>query len=215
MKIRTILIAILTSVLSLCLQANEAFPEGTCKRWDHVDYQRKCGEVPNVNSLLHLRQKDDCAILEINARSHWNASGILFAKGFTYEIEVLKGDKTTWCDASIESTAEGWKVAETNTGNSGNCPIGKGGNSPVGPDVKFSGLTKWFILASEYFRRDSESNWFKLIGVVAGTEYQQGPIGKKGTLTPKSDGEFCSFANDLSWKYSNNSGILELKITRQ
>ena len=215
MKGRTILIAILTIVLPLYLQANEAFPEDTCKRLDYVDYQRKCGEIPNVNSLFHLSEKDDCAIIEINARSHWNASRIMLAEGITYEIEVLKGDKATWCDASIESTAEGWKVAGANTGNSGNCPIEKGKKSPVGPDVKLSGLTKWFVLASEYLRRDSESDWFKLIGVVAGTEYQQGPIGNKGTLTPKSDGEFCSFANDLSWKYYNNSGTLELKITRQ
>jgi hypothetical protein len=198
MKIRTILIAILTSILSFYIQANEAFPQGTCKRWDHVDYQRKCGEIPNMNSLLHLSKDGDCAIIEINAKSHWNASGILFEKDVRYQIEVEGGKNAKWKDKSIETTADGWCLP---------------------PKAKCEGTgdkaLDWIIGLMEPFRRAPDRNWFKLIGVVAGAEYQQDPIGNEGTLKPRSDGEFCSFANDLSWKYYNNSGTLKLKITRQ
>jgi hypothetical protein len=212
MKIRTILIAILTSILSFYIQANEAFPQGTCKRWDHVDYQRKCGEVPNVNSLLHLRQKDDCAIIEINAKSHWNASGILFEKDVPYTIEVIDGKNAKWKDTSIETTADGWCLPpKANKANEAKCE-GTGDKA-----------LDWVIGLLERFRRAPGHDWFYLMGaVVAGDkkpldntmEFDIG-VETKEPIIPPIEGEFCSFANDLSWTYYNNRGTLELQITRQ
>ncbi len=179
------------------LQAQEMSEEGCTQRI--VDYQRDCGAVVGQQSLFRLEKPGDCAKIEIDAESRWNASGILFEKGVAYHIRVIGGKDAVWYDEDIEATAEGWCTRP-------------------GSKCKRPGELKgWIIGLMEPLRLFSDHDWFYLMGAVAAEEYEQFPIGIeiKDPKKPNIEGEFCSFANDVSFKYGNNSRSLRLKITRE
>ena len=72
--------------------------------------------------------------------------------------------------------------------------------------------------------RAGDQQYFYLMGAVGGHErsLELFPIGDgTGTgpcesrhIRSEHGGEFCSFANDLFFKYGNNTGSLELTVTR-
>ena len=205
-----------------------------------VDYTRDCGAIIGQRSLYRLAP-GQCVELEIDARSRWNASGILFEKGEPYQIEVgvpslskdqkkaLKDQcgisvektkfgeikqKIVWCDASVQATVEGW-CKPCSTGEVS--PACEKCNAPAG-------IKGWVITQLARCRRykdpeESKDGLFYLVGAVTGAEFmgplEQFPIGAGDMTTAPLTGEFCSFANDLPSMYENNLGFLKLKITRQ
>ena len=115
-----------------------------------------------------------------------------------------------WLDAEIETNAEGWIPVPIIDGNSED-QMGK-------PEVERDLGTRAFISLLSPFKRIPKSRWFELIGVISNQECNNTltmfPIGLKRDYSPVYDSQFCAFANDHSWFYSNNSGELELIITR-
>jgi len=152
------------------LKAEQRSPE-TCEQV-LVDYERDCGKVVGRRSLHSLEKSGDCAIIEINAKSRWNASGILFEKDVPYRITVFGGNEDFWCDASIKTTAEGWNLSSlTNIPQTDNeCTEGDESFSPPGR------LGGWWIRFFEFFRRDSERDWFHLMGKPSADTVSHTPI---------------------------------------
>ena len=199
---RTLVIAVVIFMIFFhgSLQANSQEP---C-HWLNVDYTRTCGAVENRKNLFRLQEKDDCATMEIAAESFWNASGIVFEKDVSYRIEV-EDPKAEWTDASIDTTAKGWYLEGTQPKD----------EICHGRGISVGFLKRVFINGTKWLRRAPDHDWFCLIGIVKGEREEQFAIGTKtDDFKSETEGEFCSFANDLSFMYFNNSGSLQLTITR-
>ena len=75
--------------------------------------------------------------------------------------------------------------------------------------------SKNFILRiSERLRRVPGARWFALIGVLNHDLSTAFVIGQGGKQTFATGGLLSCFANDVSFMYWNNSGSVEVKITR-
>jgi hypothetical protein len=78
------------------------------------------------------------------------------------------------------------------------------------PDGYFKAhLAPFFML-----RRYPLAKWFKLMGAVGTSAWHYFPIGRGCTRRARSSGELYCFANDASFRYWNNEGLLVLKVTR-
>jgi hypothetical protein len=71
----------------------------------------------------------------------------------------------------------------------------------------------WFRLV-ERFRRCPAGNWFALTGSVGQDDGSSFVIGKFSELAASHDGILCCYANDLPFLYGNNSGCVQLTVTR-
>ncbi len=80
----------------------------------------------------------------------------------------------------------------------------------AGPD----GFEKWYMKMFEPLRRVSHANWFALIGALGRSKENCFVIGRSISLAPILAGELVCFANDVRGFYFNNSGSIELKVTR-
>lgn len=185
-----------------------------------TNYERNCAAVTNLNNLPAITEVNGCAIITVQASSHWNASGLRLQKGHAYRLEVAKNDQ--WCDASVVTDSSGWLVRKgANTPGSGKCPDNgecgkcKADKAVNGPVVDLGGLVNGFIKASSWLRRNTDHKLFSLIGIAEGElSHEEFAINQGKFFTPKHDAEFCAYANDLSFMYGNNSGALTLTITR-
>lgn len=75
------------------------------------------------------------------------------------------------------------------------------------------GFTKWYLHLSSGKKRMKNENWFALIGTYNGENpflIGSGLPEFKALMT----GELICYANDVMGFYWNNSGAIELKITR-
>ncbi len=182
-----------------------------------IDYQRDCAAISNLNNLPVLSAVDDCAIITLDARSHWNASGLRLEKNATYEFQLADDD--TWCDASIVTNYKGWQVSKNGQAHGGSCPAEcskcRQGEAVNGPLVNKGKLGNALLELAGSFCRKPDSHYFALIGVVRGEMYDtRFEFSKQPTFSPKADAELCAYANDLSFMYGNNSGSITLKVTR-
>ena len=182
-----------------------------------TDYKRTCADVSNLQNLASLPRVNDCAIITIDSRSHWNASGLRLEKDKVYTLEV--GDNDIWCDKNVVTNYKGWQVSTKGNSRSGPCPdecikCGRG-KAIKGPMVNKGTLGNALLKSAAWFRRNPDSRLFALVGMVKGELYnEEFDISKQQTVIPKADAEFCAYANDLSLMYGNNSGTLRLKIRR-
>lgn len=200
-----------------------------------TDHQRGCADIGNVHNLPALAKAGDCAIIKLDSRSHWNASGLRLEKGYQYSFEVMpESDK--WCDGEIGTDKNGWHITfagkksksyackdienKPDMANHENlkkyCDQCKVSVFYKDQAVKLSMAENILVKSVDWLRRKPESELFALIGVVRGELYDaEFDISKlKETFSPAKDAEFCAYANDLSFMYGNNSGSLSLKITR-
>lgn len=92
--------------------------------------------------------------------------------------------KGTWHDASKEVDASGWQS-----------------DTPLIRDL-------------EHFRRVRDENWFALIGAIDRDRQTEFLIGTACEFTPTRGGQLTCFANDAPFMYWNNSGSIELTVTR-
>jgi len=70
------------------------------------------------------------------------------------------------------------------------------------------------LRASERFRRVSKERWFALIGTIQQNEDTSFRIGVEAKISPRSTGLLYCFANDVSFMYWNNTGEIQLTVTR-
>lgn len=200
----------------LLLLVNPVMAEEHCLK-PKTDYQRGCAAITNLQNLPTLSAINDCAIITIDARSHWNASGLRLEKNASYEFQL--GDDDVWCDASIVSNYKGWQANKNGASTGGTCPAEcskcKPGEAVTGPLINKGKLANALLNASGWMRRTPESRYFALIGLVRGELYEEAiDVSKQNHITPKADAELCAYANDLSFMYGNNSGTLTLKVKR-
>ncbi len=180
--------------------------------------------MANINDL-HRLNKNECAFIAVEAISRWNASNILFKKGEEYQIEVRASQneeskqetKKNWNDGpNITVDGNGWKI-DGSKQDLGKC-LDSSGKQAEEPQEITSGFS-FFIKMLRGLRRSPDCAWFYLVGVIqnmtlASSAQQEVPLGNQGVIKVLIDGEFGCYANDLSFKYGNNSGALQLKITR-
>ena len=68
----------------------------------------------------------------------------------------------------------------------------------------------------EGLRRVPDARYFKLIGTIGRSTHDPILIGSKLTdFSPNKSGRLYCFANDVRWMYWNNSGAIELTISRR
>jgi hypothetical protein len=66
----------------------------------------------------------------------------------------------------------------------------------------------------EGLRRSPHSRWFALIGAINEGKPMQFEIGTDRMLVMPSSGTLTCFANDVVWAYWNNTGSVQLSVTR-
>ncbi len=127
----------------------------------------------------------------VYAAQKWNWSGVKLEQGGTYRFDIAANQH--WMDGEIQCGPEGWHSKEL--------PWYKEG----------------IVELLEGRRRCPEANWFELIGALGDEDDQLFRIKKGGngnTYKAADNSELFAFANDLNSKYDNNSGQLEVTITR-
>ncbi len=72
---------------------------------------------------------------------------------------------------------------------------------------------KFFLYLAQWLRRARGENWFALIGIISG-DRSSFLIGTDRTLIAPASGVLTCFANDVLFMYGNNTGFVELIITR-
>lgn len=205
-------------------------PVKQCQKMQ-VEYDRKCGKTTNPYNFTQLKQPGDCAEVTVLAKSHWNASRLLLEKGRHYRFDILNADgkdsATTgnsnqgqWCDGSIITNAQGWYID-----NKGNQPGGtqcpaqcskcKHKKAVRGGAVNLGGLSNAMIKGAGLIKRKRDANWFALIGVIDGPDKTEFTISDGLQQTAAVQGEFCAYANDVAFKYGNNSGAIVVRVTAQ
>lgn len=174
-----------------------------------ADPQRACGNQ-NLHLTHRLERSKSKAEIRIVARSYWNASGLILEKGVTYRIEVISdqssgnqcetagsGRVPIWYDAAWGADGCGWLEQPKQT------------------------WLRWFIALTNPLKRAPEKPLFHLMGALYGkcvdgkTCARHFSIGSGTEFTAPADGEFCSFANDIPLLYGNNSGSIDLLVTRK
>ena len=178
---------------------------GSCRVLE-VDYSAACGDRDNLRSLAHLREANDCVLIEVDSKSRWNASGLLFEDGVTYRLDV-QGDDPSWCDASVQSSPEGWKIPDE-PGKSEFKKCHREGQ------VEFGAFQISFLKFAKLLSRAGDENLFTLMGATSDEKAKPFKIGLGTEHEAKANGEFCSYANDTTFTYGNNEGTLLLRVTR-
>ena len=90
--------------------------------------------------------------------------------------------------------------------------VWKDASIQCGPDGYVS--PNFILRLAEGLRRAPKANWFALIGTTGRDEKSAFVIGKATTRAFASSGALYFFANDVSFKYGNNSGAVQLRMTR-
>lgn len=139
---------------------------------------------PFIQKSLQVNQK---AIMNIYSDCMWNNTGIKLIAGQTYKFDATG----TWTDLTINVDANGY----------------------VYNDPRVPWYSKLGLYVTQPFRRQPTSTWFKLIGCLD-NESSCFEIGKSSVIKPNKSGILFCYANDLSIAYGNNSGYIELSITR-
>ncbi len=126
----------------------------------------------------------------ISADRYYNFSGIVVKQGEQYEVAVTEGD--LWHDGKeISCNGDGWNCSTVQLG-----------------------IAELPIRAMKGLRRVADSDWFTLCAVVDSDDDTAKAVGQQGKYSVTKTGELQFFANDLKFKYGNNSGSLRIKITR-
>jgi hypothetical protein len=66
----------------------------------------------------------------------------------------------------------------------------------------------------EKMRRYKDADWFALIGALDRDDSTAFVIGDGCVYSPTRDGQLCCYANDVYAMYWNNSGSVDLTVTR-
>jgi hypothetical protein len=133
-------------------------------------------------------QVNESATFPVRAADRYNWAGVRLEGGASYRLEVSGNQK--WQDASISCGAEGW-------------------TSESLPWYKEAVVSHF-----EKDRRLPPANWFELIGAVDDEDTDLFRIGKGCQLTAPKDGDLHAFANDVRTRYGNNTGQLNVTVTR-
>ncbi len=174
-----------------------------------VDYAASCGDVANLDSLVQLEGPGDCALVRVKARSRWNASGLLLEQGVDYRFDVREEpgqEAPGWCDWWIWSGPDGWTIPA-------NAKVSELRECTDKDTWSVSTPTIWAMRFAEW-RSRADTKLLTLVGVNSGAG-QHFEIGsQRARYQPKTQGEFCSYANDSTFLYSNNGGSLLVRVTR-
>ena len=137
--------------------------------------------------------------LDVQADRWWNAAGIEVEPGQRYDIAA----DGFWHDASKECDADGWS--------------GLNRFSPLRRVADHNWFHLCLAVSDEY---DLELKNPGLLAGLAGGPSQHDPgsqllaVGKKSCVTLARAGALYFFANDMELMYGNNSGSVEVTITR-
>lgn len=146
-------------------------------------------EYPFVGSSPVRLEMGESLVLEIESKAKWNVTPLRVQAREVYRFEA----SGTWHDASIPSGPKGYQS----------------------PNIGFR-LVAWL-------RRVPKANWFALVCMIdrdtsTRFDFTHGEQSDHGHLTVEAtmskDGFLNCFANDLPFTYWNNSGSVQLKITR-
>ena len=169
----------------------------------HKPSERACGVFADAHTRI-LSNVGDRTTTVLDAGKYWNASGLLAEKGGRYQVTFARPAGAVWKDGShnVDPNTGWWP---------------KPGKSTLNWDTGVHAFTEWL----DFALRVAGEPLSVPIGSIRGSCYggrlceQRFRIPPSGTtFTAPADGEFCGYANDLSFAYANNSGRLTLTITR-
>lgn len=131
-------------------------------------------------------------IFTVQANQLYSPARVIAKPGEKYRFDIDRSQ--LWYDADIPATPAGWDRS------------------------KIGGVKEWFISFAESGRRFPEAEWFEVIGTVKKDENNHFRIlhhtDDAHPYEPKEEGELFAFANDLTEKYGNNLGSIEVTVTR-
>ncbi len=135
--------------------------------------------------------------VRVYANQRYNSSGVMLKPGQKYCFLVEPGQ--TWYDSSIVADARGWDVGDES--------------------IDLGWFREIAIKRKEDDRRVPDANWFELCGAVGEREdglfrIMNHLCGEGNEFDADTKGEFCPFANDITDRYHNNLGFIDIWIRR-
>ena len=166
---------------------NVIMPDGRVERFNGLKEHLERG----VRLLTRLTVGDKRVITCNSLRLH-NHSGIAMEKGCQYRFQIPPNQ--TWQDREISCGPAGW----------------------TRDDIEKGFFAEAAIAAAELLRRAPASNWFALMGSIGNDDSELFEIlaHTQQPYIPQRSGELCSFANDVTRLYSNNTGSVQFTIER-
>ena len=162
------------------------YVDNTDNDFDNLGHHVRIG----MRSLRPLT-KGESITVPVMAHQYHNRTGVLMEKDIKYSFKVKPNQ--TWKDGGITCGADGWKRNRAGIG----------------------WIKELAIKGLEPFRRESDADWFTLIGAVGDDENETFVIStEKVEHTASKSDEFCPFANDLKRAYGNNDGRIEVTVKR-
>jgi hypothetical protein len=122
------------------------------------------------------------------ARPKWTDTRIAVEAGQVYRLSA----SGTWHDDSIPSGADGYS-SDTS---------------------RLSWAQQVLFRLAERWRRAPEAPWFALVCAVNEAEATMFTVARTPEWRAPASGTLRCFANDLSFKYDNNSGFVRLSVER-
>jgi len=206
------------SIAAICEENSRLFDPGVFlrQRQSPIDH-------PPYHPTRLLKPRESCTI-DIFAAERWNATGIFLGKGqsYTFSASGEWKDSKDVCD---------WNGTENEKHTLGD--IARAAGSFIGHLEKtFKDITKNKSTDFLLTKRVEKFPWFVLVGAIAndaGSErsvsndgspqphqYVQLPLYQRGKepLTIEHPGYLYCFANDVWSLYENNSGSIQLTVTR-
>ncbi|WP_041360090.1 hypothetical protein [Nitrosomonas sp. Is79A3] len=160
---------------------------GLLKKEDKCESETKCKLAQSVGVVTELTEGDSY-IIEVCACRPWNRSWLMVQERQRYFFEVTEITEN-WKDGRVKSSDPrlGWQ----------------GGYNLFGHFISF-------------LKRSTKANWYALVGSVGkNDENSFAPLDTNSEpITMYHSGELYFYANDMNGRYSNNIGVLQLKITR-
>lgn len=124
---------------------------------------------------------------------------------FGDELTVTITAKPLWNDTGISLQAGGlYRLQATGQWSDASIICGPAGYASP----------NWWMGVLERFRRSPYDPWFALIGAVDHDPGTQFLIGTDCLMTASRSGQLTCFANDVAIAYWNNTGVVELTVTR-
>ncbi|KAF7764192.1 hypothetical protein PCIT_b0118 [Pseudoalteromonas citrea] len=142
-----------------------------------------------TNQHITILQTGEKVTVKVFASQKYNTTGVMLEKGATYRFSTQ--EEAIWYDNGHPTNIKGWNRAKQTIG------------------VKRHAIELFLP-----YKRATNAQWFALIGCIEHNDDTAFLITNTCEVRINHSGEFTPFANDINKDYQQNSGSIDLTITR-
>jgi T6SS, Phospholipase effector Tle1-like, catalytic domain len=182
-----------------CDRTATPFPNKWTGDWERREVQPGDTYHDSTGTVLPV---DGTEKVAVHSEKLFNVSNIRVEKGARYTFKPAPDGR--WLDKTIDCDATGW-------------PDDIIQNGGAFGEIKERFLESFFV---SFAKRVRAANWFEMVACIEYDDDNAIPIGagqfadKNNAWVAPESGRLSFFANDHKGKYDNNSGSIEVEVTR-